>query len=224
MRVVLSWSSGKDSAWALYQLQKNKDVELVGLLTTLNDKFRRVAMHGVREELLDAQAQAADLPLFKVPLPWPCSNEDYENIMRTTLSMLKEDHDVTHIAFGDLFLEDVRQYRIDKMKQTDIEPIFPIWGMSTKELSKEMISKGLSAYLTCVDPKQLSEKFIGAHYDEQFLSLLDEDVDPCGENGEFHTFVNAGPMFNTDIDISVGEIVNRDGFYFADLKLSKQHL
>ena len=221
MRVVLSWSSGKDSAWTLYHLQNSPEIEIIGLLTTLNAKFSRVAMHGVREELLDAQAQAANLPLFKVPLPWPCSNEAYEDIMRTTLAMLKEEHDVTHIAFGDLFLEDVRQYRIDKMKQTDIEPLFPIWGIPTRELSKKMIDQGLSAYLTCVDPKQLSEEYIGAHYDERFLSSLGDNIDPCGENGEFHTFVNVGPMFSTDIDVKVGEIVNKDGFYFADLTLAK---
>ena len=220
MRVVLSWSSGKDSAWALYQLQKNEDVELVGLLTTLNEKFNRVAMHGVREELLDAQANAADLPLFKVPLPWPCSNNDYEKIMRFTVSMLKHEYDVSHIAFGDLFLEDVRQYRIDKMKNTGIEPLFPIWGIPTKQLSKEMIDSGLSAYLTCVDPKQLSEELIGSHYNKEFLYNLDENIDPCGENGEFHTFVNAGPMFNKSIAINVGEIVSKDGFYFADLTMA----
>lgn len=221
MRVVLSWSSGKDSAWTLYQLQKNKDVELVGLLTTLNAEFNRVAMHGVRKELLDAQAQAANLPLFKVPLPWPCSNDDYEKIMRSTTIMLEEEHNVTHIAFGDLFLEDVKQYRIDKLKNTGIEPIFPIWGMPTKELSFQMIEEGVSAYITCVDPKQLSKEHIGARYDKEFLSSLKQQVDPCGENGEFHTFVNGGPMFENDINVNVGDVVNKDGFYFADLTLAK---
>ena len=219
-RVVLSWSSGKDSAWTLYQLQKTDDVEVIGLLTTLNSEFNRVAMHAVREELLDAQAKAANLSLFKVPLPWPCSNDDYEKIMKSTLEMLESEHDVTHIAFGDLFLEDVRDYRVEKMKQTNIDPLFPIWGLSTKALSIEMINSGLSAYLTCVNPKQLSEQHVGSKYDYEFLSMIDEDIDPCGENGEFHTFVNAGPMFNYEIPVKVGEIVNKDDFYFADIEFA----
>lgn len=219
-RVVLSWSSGKDSAWTLYQLQQTNDVEIIGLLTTLNSEFNRVAMHAVREELLEAQAKAADLPLFKVPLPWPCSNADYENIMRTTLAMLDVEHGVTHIAFGDLFLEDVRRYRIEKMSQSDIKPLFPIWGSPTKELADEMVESGVSAYITCVDPKQLSENFAGHKFDKIFLSELDDNVDPCGENGEFHTFVHAGPMFKSDIPITIGETVNKDGFIFTDLMLA----
>lgn len=219
MRVVLSWSSGKDSAWALYQLQQTSDIEIIGLLTTINSEFNRVAMHAVREELLEAQADAAGLRLFKVPLPWPCSNNDYEKIMKYTTAMLEAEYNVTHIAFGDLFLEDVRQYRIEKMKQTNIKPLFPIWGLSTRELSKKMIDNGLSAYLTCVDPKQLSKNYAGSKFNHEFLSAIDKDIDPCGENGEFHTFVNAGPMFNQDIPIKVGEVVNKNGFYFADLEL-----
>ncbi len=219
-RVVLSWSSGKDSAWTLYQLQQSEDVEIIGLLTTINSGFNRVAMHAVREELLEEQAKAAGLPLFKVPLPWPCLNADYENIMRTTLAMLDIKHGVTHIAFGDLFLEDVRRYRIEKMSQSDIKPLFPIWGSPTKELANEMVENGVSAYITCVDPKQLSENFAGYKFDKIFLSELDDNVDPCGENGEFHTFVNAGPMFKSDIPITIGETVNKDGFIFTDLMLA----
>ena len=219
-RVVLSWSSGKDSAWTLFQLQQTEDVEIVGLLTTINSEFNRVAMHAVREELLEEQAKAANLPLFKVPLPWPCSNADYEKVMKSTLAMLEVEHSVTHIAFGDLFLEDVRRYRIEKMKQTDIKPLFPIWGLPTRKLAKDMIENGLSAYLTCIDPKQISEKFAGNIFDHNFLSQLDNGVDPCGENGEFHTFVFSGPMFKWDISITVGEIVNRDGYIFADLMLA----
>ena len=218
-RVVLSWSSGKDSAWTLYQLQQADDVEIVGLLTTLNSEFNRVAMHAVREELLDAQAEGVKLPLFKIPLPWPCSNADYEKIMQSTIDKLESEHQVTHIAFGDLFLEDVRQYRIDNMKRTNIKPLFPIWGVPTRELSKKMIETGLSAYLTCVNPKQLSKHHVGSKFDNDFLSSIDKEVDPCGENGEFHTFVNAGPMFNHEIPIKVGEVVNRDGFCFADIEL-----
>jgi len=218
-RVVLSWSSGKDSAWTLYQLQQSEDVEIIGLLTTLNSEFNRVAMHAVREELLDAQANAADLPLFKVPLPWPCSNADYETIMKSTLTKFKAELGVTHIAFGDLFLEDVRSYRVEKMKQSEIDPLFPIWGLSTKELSIKMIESGLSAYLTCVDPKKISESFAGHKFDKDFLSKINSDVDPCGENGEFHTFVNSGPMFNSDIPITIGETVKKDDFIFTDMML-----
>ncbi len=219
-RVVLSWSSGKDSAWTLFLLQQSKDVEIIGLLTAVNSEFNRVAMHAVREELLDAQAKAAGLPLFKVPLPWPCSNIDYEREIKTAFDKLRLEHNVTHIAYGDLFLEDIRQYRINLMKDSKLSPIFPIWGIATSTLADEMISSGLSAYLTCVDPKQLSEKFAGQKFDNNFLSLLDDDIDPCGENGEFHTFVYSGPMFNSDISVSIGETVNRDGFFFTDLALA----
>ena len=219
-RVVLSWSSGKDSAWTLFLLQQSKDVEIIGLLTAVNSEFNRVAMHAVREELLDAQAKAAGLPLFKVPLPWPCSNIDYEREIKTAFDKLRLEHNVTHIAYGDLFLEDIRQYRINLMKDSKLSPIFPIWGIATSTLADEMISSGLSAYLTCIDPKQLSEKFAGQKFDNNFLSLLDDDIDPCGENGEFHTFVYSGPMFNSDISVSIGETVNRDGFFFTDLALA----
>lgn len=219
-RVVLSWSSGKDSAWTLFQLQQSKDVEIVGLLTTVNSEFNRVAMHAVREELLDAQAEAAGLPLFKVPLPWPCSNADYEREVKTAFEELRLEYNVTHIAYGDLFLEDVKQYRIDLMKDSKLNPIFPLWGMATDVLASEMILSGLSAYLTCIDPKQLSEKFAGQKFDNSFLSRLDDDIDPCGENGEFHTFVHSGPMFNSDIPVSIGETVNKDGFFFTDLALA----
>jgi uncharacterized protein (TIGR00290 family) len=219
MRVVLSWSSGKDSAWTLYQLQQSSEMELVGLLTTINSEFNRVAMHAVREELLDAQANAAGLPLFKAPLPWPCSNEEYEIAIKSAFEELKIKHNVTHIAYGDLFLEDVRQYRIDLMKDTGLSPLFPIWELPTKILAHEMIESGLSAYLTCVDPKQLSPTLVGSRFDTKFLSEIDDDIDPCGENGEFHTFVNAGPMFNSEIKITLGETVNRDCFVFSDLTL-----
>jgi uncharacterized protein (TIGR00290 family) len=219
MRVILSWSSGKDSAWTLYQLQQSKDVELIGLLTTVNSEFNRVAMHAVREELLDAQAKAANLPLFKVPLPWPCSNEDYEQIIKSSFERLRFEHKVTHIAYGDLFLEDVRQYRINLMKDTGLEPLFPIWGLPTRDLASKMIASDLKAYLTCVDPKQLSPEFAGYNFDEKFLASIGDNADACGENGEFHTFVYDGPMFIHEIPVEVGETVNRDCFVFTDLML-----
>ena len=219
-RVVLSWSSGKDSAWTLFQLQQSEDIEIVGLLTTINAEFNRVAMHAVREELLDAQAEATGLPLFKVPLPWPCSNAEYERAIRTAFDELRLEHDVTHVAYGDLFLEDVRQYRIDLMKDSKLTPLFPIWGLNTTTLANDMLSSGLSAYLTCVDPKQLPKTFAGHKFDNNFLSQLDNKVDPCGENGEFHTFVYSGPMFKSDVPITVGDTVDRDGFIFTDLMLA----
>lgn len=220
MRVVLSWSSGKDSAWTLFQLQQDKNIELVGLLTTINSEFNRVAMHAVREELLDAQAAAAELTLFKVPLPWPCTNHDYESAIKSQFRHLKDEYKVTHIAYGDLFLEDVRQYRIDLMQDTGLIPLFPIWGINTMSLANEMIANGLSAVLTCIDPKQLSTEYAGHEFNAAFLSKLEGDVDPCGENGEFHTFVSAGPMFQQDIPITIGETVNRDSFIFTDLTLA----
>ncbi len=219
MRVVLSWSSGKDSAWTLYELQQSENIEIVGLLTTINSEFNRVAMHAVREELLDAQAKAVGLPLFKVPLPWPCSNSEYESAIKSAFEQIRIEHRVTHIAYGDLFLEDVRQYRIDLMKGTKLTPLFPIWGLPTKELSKSMVNSGLFAYLTCVNPKQLSEKFSGHKFNSDFLSAIDDDIDPCGENGEFHTYVYDGPMFKSKVPVQTGETVKRDGFVFTDLML-----
>ncbi len=220
MRVVLSWSSGKDSAWTLYQLQQSKDVEIVGLLTTINSEFNRVAMHAVREELLDAQAEAANLPLFKVPLPWPCSNPEYEAAIKFAFDELRVKHDVTHIAYGDLYLEDVRQYRIELMKGTGLTPLFPLWGLDTKVLANSMIESGLSACLTCVDPKQLAEDYAGHLFNNEFLSSLSNPIDPCGENGEFHTYVFSGPMFEKDVPIKIGGTVKRDGFCFTDLTMT----
>lgn len=220
MRVVLSWSSGKDSAWTLYQLQQTKDVEIVGLLTSINSEFNRVAMHAVREDLLDAQAEAANLPLFKVPLPWPCSNAQYETAIKSAFDELRLKHDVTHIAYGDLYLNDVRQYRIKLMEETGLIPLFPLWGLDTKDLADRMIESGLSACLTCIDPKQLAEDYAGHQFNNEFLSSISNSVDPCGENGEFHTYVFSGPMFEQDIPIMIGETVKRDGFCFTDLTLA----
>ena len=215
-KVLLSWSSGKDSAWTLHALRQMPDVEIVGLLTTLNKTHDRVAMHAVRRELLRAQAAAAGLPLREVDLPWPCTNEDYERLMKAACEQAVADG-VTHIAFGDLFLEDVRDYRIEKLKGTGLEPIFPLWGRKTPELAREMIAGGLRAYLTCVDPKQLDARFVGREFNADLLADLPASIDPCGERGEFHSFVIAGPMFSKLVEVEVGERVERDGFAFADL-------
>jgi len=216
MNVMLSWSSGKDSAWTLHTLRQ-QGVNVVGLLTTLNSTHDRVAMHAVRRQLLRAQAEAAGLPLLEVDLPWPCSNEIYEQRMTEACAKAKS-MGVTHMAFGDLFLEDVRKYRVDKLKPTGLEPIFPLWGRPTPALAQEMIAGGLRAVLTCVDPKQIDAKFVGRQFDARLLADLPATCDPCGERGEFHSFVYAGPMFKTPLNVKVGEIVTRDGFTFADVE------
>lgn len=219
-KVLLSWSSGKDSAWALYQLQQQQDVELAGLVTTFNESVDRVAMHAVRHQLVEAQARAARLPLWPVMLPWPCSNDEYEQRMQQCLQRAKESG-ITHMAFGDLYLQDVRDYRIQLLDGSGIEPLFPIWGQqsATRLLAKQMQESGLKAVLTCVDPKQLSPSFCGRDFDADFLAELPDQVDHCGENGEFHSFCYAGPMFDRDIQIIRGERLERDGFCFADVTL-----
>jgi uncharacterized protein (TIGR00290 family) len=213
---IVAWSSGKDSAWTLHRLRQEGEYEPVGLLTTLNETHARVAMHAVRETLLDAQAAAAGLPLHKVQLPWPCPNEIYETRMGEAVERLRLDG-VAAIAFGDLFLEDVRRYREDKLAGSGLAPLFPLWGEKTDRLARDMIAGGLRAYVTCVDPKQLDPRFVGRWFDRRFLDDLPVGVDPCGENGEFHSFACAGPMFNRPIEVESGEIVERDGFAFADL-------
>jgi uncharacterized protein (TIGR00290 family) len=218
----LSWSSGKDSAWTLHVLRTHGDVEVVGLLTTLNGTAGRVAMHAVREELLDAQAEAAELPLIKVVLPQhPCSNEQYEQVMRDAIARAQAEG-ITRMAFGDLFLEDVRRYREQMLAGTGIQPLFPLWGQPTGHLANRMIAAGLRACLTCVDPKQLAPTFAGRTFDEWLLEDLPDGVDPCGERGEFHTFAYAGPMFSEPIPIVPGEIVTRDGFVFADVLMGQR--
>jgi uncharacterized protein (TIGR00290 family) len=215
---LLSWSSGKDSAWALHLLRQRPDVQLVGLVTTLNEAFDRVAMHAVRRELVEAQAVAAGLPLWPVPLPWPCSNEVYEQRMAALIERARG-QSVTHLAFGDLFLEDIRAYRVRQLAGTGIEPLFPIWTPAdrTPQLAADMLGSGLRATLTCVDPRRLDASFAGREFDEQLLADLPAGVDPCGENGEFHTFCHAGPMFERAIAVRLGERIERDGFCFADL-------
>lgn len=215
-KAILSWSSGKDSAWALHVLRQRADVEVVGLLTTVNETADRVAMHAVRSELLRAQAAAVGLPLYVVGIPSPCSNAQYEAAMGAFIQRARAEG-VTAIAFGDLFLEDVRQYRVEKLAGTGIEPLFPIWGIPTDHLARSMIAGGLRARLTCVDPKQLAERFVARDFDAALLADLPPSVDPCGERGEFHSFAYAGPMFAAPIAIRSGEIVTRDGFVFADL-------
>jgi uncharacterized protein (TIGR00290 family) len=215
VRAWLAWSSGKDSAWTLRAVRQGDDFEVVALLTTINQTYSRVAMHAVREGLLEMQADAAGLPLIKVPIPSPCSNEAYEQAMGEAMARAKNE-DVRHVVFGDLFLEDVREYREKQLGRCDMTPIFPLWGPNTRQLAEEMIAQGLSAYLTCVDPRKLDCSFAGRKFDTQLLSALPAGVDPCGENGEFHTFVNGGPMFDRAIPVTAGEIVEREGFVFAD--------
>ena len=217
-RVLLSWSSGKDSAWTLHTLRQQADVELVGLLTTFNDAFDRVAMHAVRRPLAAAQAEAAALPLWSVPLPWPCSNEQYAALMSEAMARAVREG-VTHVAFGDLYLDDVREYRVRQMKGTGIEPLFPVWSSAaeTKALARRMQAAGIRAVITCVDPKQLDPSFVGREFDEALLADLPPSADPCGENGEFHTFCYAGPMYAAPIAIRAGEKVEREGFQFMDI-------
>jgi uncharacterized protein (TIGR00290 family) len=215
MKAILSWSSGKDSAWALHVLRA-QGVEVAALLTSVNAAATRVAMHGVREELLDAQAAAAGLPLVKAQLPWPCSNEAYETAMREALGRARS-LGATHVAFGDLFLEDIRKYREEKLAKTGVEPLFPLWGRDTAALAREMVSAGLRATIACVDPKQLDRTFAGRIFDEQLISELPPSCDPCGERGEFHTFAWAGPMFARPLRVACGTVVERDGFVYADV-------
>jgi uncharacterized protein (TIGR00290 family) len=215
-KAIVAWSSGKDSAWALHAVRHQSEIEVAAILTTVTTEFSRISMHGVREALLDAQASALRLPCLKVRIPWPCSNEIYEREMALALRAAKGEG-VTLVVFGDLFLQDIRAYREAKLAGTGMSPLFPLWQRETKTLAREMIGAGLRATLTCVDPKQLHRSFAGRSFDRKFLAELPNEVDPCGENGEFHTFAWAGPMFEAPIPVVAGEIVERDGFVFADL-------
>ena len=217
MKIALSWSSGKDSAWTLHQLRQRYPGCTAGLLTTINEAFDRVAMHAVRRALVTAQAEAAGLPLYAIDLPWPCSNEIYESRMAGAVRQLEADG-FTHMAFGDLFLEDVRRYREERLASTRLTPIFPLWKTKpTRELAGDMIDGGLRACLTCVDPRVLPASFAGREFDRALLEDLPGGIDPCGENGEFHSFVWDGPMFSRPVRIVAGECVERDGFVFADV-------
>jgi uncharacterized protein (TIGR00290 family) len=217
-KALLAWSSGKDSAWTLHVLRQQGAFEVAGLLTTFNEAFDRVAMHAVRRELVEAQAAAAGLPLWPVPLPWPCSNDDYEARMRAAMERARAEG-ITAVAFGDLFLQDIREYRIRQLAGSGIEPLFPLWGTpaDTPVLARRMLEGGLRAVLTCVDSRQLDPRFVGRAFDAELLSELPAGVDPCGERGEFHTFCCAGPMFRAPIAVRAGEVVVREGFAYADL-------
>ena len=220
-RAWLAWSSGKDSAWALHTARLEDRVDVVGLLTTVTEPFDRVSMHGVRVALLEAQAAAAGLPLLKVSIPAPCPNEIYERAMGKALELAR-DADVSRMLFGDLFLEDIRAYREKQLAGTGMEPMFPLWGRPTAELATEMIDGGLVAHVTCLDPRKVPRELAGRRFDRSFLADLPEGIDPCAENGEFHTCVTAGPMFDRPIAVTAGEVVDRDGFVFADLFVGVQ--
>jgi uncharacterized protein (TIGR00290 family) len=220
VKILVSWSSGKDSAWMLHVLRTEGIGEPGALLTTVNESARRVAMHAVRTEVLQAQADSAGLPLIIVPIPYPCPNDVYEAQMSAAIAKAKADG-FTHVAFGDLFLEDIRRYREERMKDTGLTPIFPLWLHPTDTLAREMLEGGLEAYLTCVDPRVVPASLAGRRFDARLLSDLPPGTDPCGERGEFHTCAVAGPMFARRIDVEVGVTVERDGFVFADLELTE---
>jgi uncharacterized protein (TIGR00290 family) len=215
-RVLLSWSSGKDSAWTLHLLRQQPDIQVAALVTTFNSSANRVAMHAVRRVLVEAQAERIGIPLWAVDLPWPCSNVDYEDRMRAVCQRATAEG-IPAVAFGDLFLQDIRDYRIKQLQGTGLEPIFPVWQIPTDQLGRDMITAGLKAKITCVDPTKVEKSFAGREYDQQLIKDLPPGVDACGENGEFHTFVYDAPVFSAPIAIQTGEVVERDGFVFADV-------
>jgi uncharacterized protein (TIGR00290 family) len=215
-RALLSWSSGKDSAYALWVLRSADEVEVVGLVTTVNAPAGRVAMHAVREQLLDLQASAVGLPVWKVAIPSPCSNAEYEAAMAEVMERARREG-ITHLAYGDLFLADIRAYREERLAGSGISPLFPLWGRDTGALAREMVGAGVRAVLTCVDPAQIDAGFAGQSFDSTLLDRLPPSCDPCGERGEFHTFAWHGPGFERPVPVTAGEVVARDGFVFADL-------
>jgi len=215
-KALVAWSSGKDSAWALHEARRSGGFDIVGALTTVTDAFARVSMHGVREELLREQLDAVGLSPVIVHIPFPCSNEVYERKMAEAMRNAKA-WGITYMIFGDLFLEDVRVYRERHLAGTGITPIFPVWGRPTSALAREMISAGLEAHLSTVDLRKLPASFAGRRFDDALLDALPPDADPCGENGEFHSFVSAGPMLSRRVEVRVGETVQREGFAYADL-------
>ncbi|OJU28451.1 MAG: ATP-binding protein [Alphaproteobacteria bacterium 64-6] len=220
MKTLLSWSTGKDSAWALHVLRQTPGLEIVGLLSSINEEADRVSMHGVRRSLAKAQAKAAGLPLHIISLPSPCSNEVYEERMSAFVAKARA-AGVEAMAFGDLFLEDIRAYREERLRGSGITPLFPLWERDTRQLARDMISSGLRARVVSLDPRAIARDLIGREFDADLLDDLPSTADPCGENGEFHTFAYAGPMFNAPIDVATGAIVERDGFVFADLVRQK---
>lgn len=215
-RALIAWSSGKDSAWTLHQLRRSPEVEVAGLFTTTAENSGRVAVHEVRPELLEAQAAALGLVLHKIPIPRPCPNAVYEAIMAEFMARAK-DKGITHAAFGDLFLEDIRRYRERQFAAMGVELLFPLWGLPTRSLAEEMTASGLRAWITCVDPRQAPREWAGTLFDSGFVRRIPEGVDACGERGEFHTFAFAGPMFRAPLATRVGEVTERDGFVYADV-------
>jgi uncharacterized protein (TIGR00290 family) len=215
-KALVSWSSGKDSAWALQAVRLARRIEPVGLLTTVTATYRRVSIHGVREQLLFRQAEEVGLPLRSVSIPYPCSNQSYEEALLAELARAR-DEGITHVVFGDLYLEDVRAYRERLLERAGLAGVFPLWGRETGELAREMMAGGLRAVLVCVDPERVPDSFAGRAFDESLLADLPPAIDPCGERGEFHTFALAGPMFQQEISVRSGEVVRRDGLVFADL-------
>jgi uncharacterized protein (TIGR00290 family) len=220
-RAWMSWSGGKDAAWALHAARRSGEADVVGLLTTITQPYGRIALHGVREMLVQAQADALGLPLHRVPIPAACSNAQYDDLMRIALDSARAEG-VTCMVIGDVFLEDVRAYRERRLAEVGMEARFPLWGRDTAELAHEMIAGGLRAYVTCLDPGVLPRALAGHAYDEAFLAALPDAVDPCGENGEFHTFAWEGPGFAAPIAVEVGETVERDGFVFTDVLPAEQ--
>jgi uncharacterized protein (TIGR00290 family) len=215
-KAFISWSSGKDSAFALCEARRLGLADIVGVLTTINEVYDRVAMHGVRDSLLDRQIAELGLPVIKVPLPSPCPNEIYEARMAEATARIKA-QGVRKMIFGDLFLEDIRAYRDQKLSAAGMEAIYPLWRRDTRVLAEEMIASGLTAHIVCLDPRRIDRKFAGRRFDRHLLRELPPDIDPCGENGEFHTVVTAGPMFKAPIPVTIGETVERDGFVFTDV-------
>jgi uncharacterized protein (TIGR00290 family) len=221
MKILVSWSSGKDSAWVLHVLRTEGPGTPAALLTSMNEAADRVAMHGVRSTVLRAQAEAAGLPLMTVALPSPCSNDVYETRMAAAVKRAVAEG-FTHVAFGDLFLEDVRRYREERLAGTGLTPVFPLWARPTGALSRDMIAGGLEAVVTCLDPRVMPRELAGRLYDASFLTRLPVEVDPCGERGEFHTCVTAGPMFSKRLHVTVGDTLEREGFVFADVSLAER--
>jgi uncharacterized protein (TIGR00290 family) len=215
-KVLLSWSSGKDSAWTLHLLRPRADLQVAALVTTFNTETNRVAMHAVRRALVESQAERTNLPLWAVELPWPCSNSEYEDRMRVVCQRASAEG-ITVMAFGDLFLQEIRDYRMRQLQGTGLEPLFPVWGIPTADLARDMIAAGVKAKITCVDPSKLLKSFAGRDFNEPFLEALPPGIDPCGENGEFHTFVHDAPVFSRPVPVLSGEVVERDGFVFADM-------
>jgi uncharacterized protein (TIGR00290 family) len=219
-KALISWSSGKDSAFALHEVRRAGEFEIVGALTTVTETFGRVSIHGVRQEILLAQLDTAGLPPRIVPIPYPCPNEIYEARMAEAVAGAVQ-QGVTHIIFGDLFLADIRAYREQKLKGSGVTPVFPLWARPTLPLARAMIASGMETYLSTVDLKKLPAEFAGRKFDSRLLADLPEGVDPCGENGEFHTCVVAGPMFARSLAVTVGERVERDGYAYCDLVMAE---